>query len=170
MTLDLAPNSYGSVDGVAGMCAIYTDVGQFNGNTHPTDEQVVVWLNQISGFMNVALNNEGFVIPVVQADAKLTMDAVVEQYVSDMVQASNSAGRFFTDRFLAAGLTPLMQIYKDVQAWVSDSAGGLENIGVVRQSSPADTIGTRGFDKGGNAITPIFQRRGFGNTFQDFDT
>lgn len=168
MPLDIATNSYGSLEGVAAMCTVWTDSGVFNGTTHPTDEEVVTWINQISGFMNISLANEGFTTPITQADAVLAVEAMVNQYVSDMVMASNSSGRFFTDRFLASGLTPLVQIGKDISDWVNTNAGGLEKIGASRTTNPADQIGYRDVDEAGDATFPINQRKAFGNEFRDW--
>jgi len=168
MTTSPATNSYGTVTGVAGMSRMWTNAGVFDGATSPTDEIVVTWIDQVSGFMNVALANEGFVIPVVQVDALAALNAVVNQYVSDMVQGSNSSGRFYTERFLASGIGMLTQIAKDVNGWVSSNASGLESLGVVRQSSSQDTIGTKGVDGNGNPMFEIFQRDAFGNKFENW--
>lgn len=169
MTLDVAANSYGSLEGVAARCSVFTNEGLFDGNTTPKDERVIAWLNEISGYMNIALSNEGFVTPVVQPDAKNMLISAVEQYVADLVFASNSAGRFYTEKFLSSGMTPLMQLMREANDWINVNAGGLENIGVPRRSTPADQIGFREFDESGDPTTPLFQRKAFGNVVRDWD-
>lgn len=168
MPLELEAGSYGSTDGVAVMCAIWTDNGTFTGATKPTEESVVTWLNQVSGFMNLALANEGFQTPVTQAAAKSAIDAIVNQYVSDMVQASNSSGRFFSERYLQAGVGMLTVISKEINDWVNTTAGGLVILGVVRNTNPSDQIGFRSHDDAGEETFPIFQRNGFGNRFDNW--
>lgn len=170
MTTAISANSYGSLEGVAAMSTLYTDRGSFNGNTHPSDETVVTWINQISGFMNIALADNGFAVPITQVDAKQALDAVLNQYVADMVMASNSAGRFFTDKFLEKGLTPLVQIGKDINDWVVTNGGGIEGLGAVRRTIAGNLPFTQNVDRAGRDTFPIFQRDGFGNRFDDWSS
>ena len=163
-------NSYGEASKVAALSLTWTDDGEFTTSTRPTKLQVESFLDQISGIMNLALSKEGFSIPVTQADAVLAIESIVIQLVSDLVQSANSSGRFFTDRSLAAGISPLMQIRKEISDWVQDQTNGFVNLGVPQSaSSGVNLIGFRDTDDGGDDIEPIFQRDAFGNKFTDFD-
>jgi len=163
-------NSYGSAAEVAALSQMWTASGVFSTTTRPTLAQVESFIDQISGIMNIALSKQGFSIPITQEDAVMAIKSITNQLVSDLVQAANSSGRFFTDRALAAGISPLMMIRREISDWVLDQATGLVNLGVPQVGSTStDYIGFRDTDDGGDSIQPIFQRKGFGNVFQDFD-
>ena len=163
-------NSYGTAGEVAALSQTWTHVGVFDTTTRPTLAQVESFIDQISGIMNVALSKQGFIIPVSQATAVMAIKSIVVQLVSDLVQAANSSGRFFTDRALAAGVSPLRAIRLEISDWVEDQSRGLVNLGIAQVGTTAtDFIGFRSTDESGDAITPIFQRDGFGNKFENWN-
>lgn len=138
--MTIGANSYGTAAGVAALCRIYTNSGAFDPTTTPTLANIEGFIDQISAIVNTALAGQGFKIPVVQADAKLAIDSIVNQLCSDLAHAANSAGRFFTDRALSAGTSPMATIRKDIYAWVDQNAAGLTNLGVERKTESQSTV------------------------------
>jgi hypothetical protein len=159
----IGANSYGTVAGVAAFCRIYTNAGSFDGTTIPTLTQVEGFIDQTSALLNSSLAGQGFAIPIVQADAKLACDGIVNQLVSDLSHAANTAGRFFSERSLAGGLSVWAQVRKEIDEWVSDSATGLSALGASRRVESALTIGFRDGDDNGDAVEPIFARDQYGS-------
>jgi hypothetical protein len=161
-------DSYGTVSGVAAYTGVYTDDGVYNVLTNPTYERVVLWIDQVSDMFNVALASAGFQTPIVQVDAKLAISAVVEQVVSDLAHAANSKGRFFTSKFQGSATSIMSQVMKDIQDWVDMNAVGLTNLGIPRVTGTIGNIGYKSHDAEGESVTPIFQRKAFGNNFTDW--
>jgi len=137
--------AYGSVGGVAGLARMWTDNGSFvdidvygEGGTNPTLATVTGWLDEVSGIMDVALANQGFATPITNVTALKAIAMLVNALVADLVNAANSSGRFFTERAVETGVSPLATIQRDVNAWVSDRTTALVNLGVPRLT---DTLG-----------------------------
>lgn len=168
--MTLGANSYGTVADVAALCQDWTIGGTFTTATSPTLAEVEGFIDQISGIMNVALAREGFSVPVTQADAVLAIKSIVVELAADRVQATHKAGRFYTERAVERGISPLMQIRKDINDWIQDNAAGLEQLTATREATNVNEIGFRNTNEGGKEISPIFQREAFGNTFDDWDT
>lgn len=169
-TLD---NSYGTVDEVAAMVSRYTVGGEFiaasqSNATRPTLEQVERFLDRISGLVNVYLAQEGITVPVTQADAKAAIDELVVETVVELCHIANSAGRFFTDRRLRKQ-EPMRVLREEIARWVDGHAAGLEALGAGRETSLTGQIAFRETDEAGDETFPIFQRKAFGNRFQDWD-
>lgn len=163
-------NSYGTADNVAAITLRYTAGGLYNQyGTNPKLSTVESWIDQISATLNVALAAAGFRIPITQADAVLALTGVVVPAVADLCHAANSAGRFFTDRALERGVSPMVTIRKELSAWVEEQADGLELLGATRTRPTTAGVLYRDQDEGGNDTFPIFQRDGFENTFTDWD-
>lgn len=161
--------AYGSKDGVAALTRMWTDNGQFTGNTNPTDTLVENWLIQVSSMMDTSLAVSGFVVPITNKTITPMLDLFVNSLVKDLCHASNSSGRFFTERSLDAGKSWFGTLGNDITDWVIGNAAGLEAMGAERIGSKKDSIGFRDTDNSGNKTFPIFQREGFGNQFQDWD-
>ena len=165
--------SYGSFAGIAALSKQWTDNGVFTDQncldclqemeTNPTKTEVGLWRDQISGAMDTALAGEGFIIPVTNATAMMSIDMIVNQYVADLVKYANNTGRFATSLARESGIEPLITIEKNIRAWAHNNSAGLEAGGAERIAAPGNTI----FTKSG---TPIFSRKAFGNSFQDWDT
>ena len=168
--MPVGANSYGTASGVAAYVGVYTIAGAFTTATKPTLANVESWIDQASAILNTALAKRGFTIPLTQATAVLAAASLVEQLVSDLAQAANSSGRFFSERFLERGVSNWAVIRNDISNWVEEYASGLEELGVQRGSPSATEIGFRAVDEGGNATNPIFQRKQFGNDFENWDT
>jgi hypothetical protein len=133
--MTIAANSYGSTADVAARSpGPYTDsvTHLFTASTNPTLTTAETYIDEISAIVNVTLAEMGFTVPVSQADAKKAIGSMVNDLAADMASASNSAGRFFTERALNGGLSVMAQVRKDVREWVQASANGLEALGAVR--------------------------------------
>lgn len=168
--MGVGANSYGSAADVAALTNAYTSSGVYGASTVPTLTQVEGWIDQVSGIMNTALAAQGFKIPVAQADAVLAIKSFVVEAVADLAHAANLAGRYFTDTALTRGLTPMASIRKEILDWVSSFADGLEGLGATRTGdTEGGSILCRSTDEAGDDITPIFQRKQFGNSFDNWD-
>lgn len=165
----VSARSYGTAAGVASYVGVYTSSGSFSTSTLPTLANVESWIDQVSALLNTALAARGFTVPLTQADAVLAAKSLVEQLVSDLAHAANSSGRFFSERFLERGVSHWAVIRTDISNWVQEYASGLEELGEDRGAPASTDIGFRSSDQGGDATSPIFQRKGFGNSFQDWD-
>lgn len=163
---------YGTLAGVASYTKQWTDNGDFTDadcleclqdlETNPTKTEVNTWLDQISAAMDTALAGEGFIVPVTHIGALKSISMIVEQYVADLVKYANNTGRFATERARESGIEPLITIDKNILAWAHSHAAGLEEQGVPRTDVPGNQIFTK-------ENTPIFSRKAFGNTFQDWN-
>jgi hypothetical protein len=161
-------DSYGTVEGVAAYVGVYTDDGEFNVTTTPTNSRVTIWIDQVSDMFNIALATAGFATPITQVDARSAIAGMVEQLVSDLAHMANSKGRFFSSKFQSSGASPQGQIWKEITEWVSLHAVGFVNLGVPRVTGTIGSIGSKGYTPAGQSITPIFQRDAFGNKFIDW--
>jgi hypothetical protein len=168
----IGAHSYGSTAGVAALTPRYVETitKLFTTGTRPTLANVEAWIDSASATLNVALAAQGFTIPVAQADAKLSLDSLVNECISDLAHASNSSGRFFTDRAISAGVSPMRSVRKELQEWVEANAAGLESLGAARSRTLLDGILCKDTDENGNEVEPIFQRGNFGNSFDDMHT
>lgn len=165
--------AYGSLAGVAALAKQFTDNGEFTDadclnclqslETNPTKSEVESWLDQISAAMDTALAGEGFVTPVTHANSVKSITMIVNQYVADLVKYANNNGRFATERARESGIEPLVTIEKNIRAWAHSNAAGLEAGGADRIDVPGNRIFTK-------TNTPIFSRKAFGNTFEDWDS
>ena len=123
----------------------------------------------MSGTLNSILSQEGFSIPVIQADVKLMLDMFVNQEVAAIVEGINGSGRFGPSSKKVAQ-SRFQMIFDDAKAFIESNAVGMARLGATRSNTAITSIAYRDGDEGGNAVGPIFQRSGFGNTFQDWDS
>jgi|WetSurMetagenome_2_1015567.scaffolds.fasta_scaffold945928_1 hypothetical protein len=161
-------DSYGTVAGVEAYVGVYTDDGFFNMTTVPTNLTVIHWIDQVSDMFNVALATAGFQTPITQVDAAAAIGMAVEQLVADLAHFANSKGRFLSKGFQEKGGSVMGQVWKEIEDWVSSHSIGFINLGVPRVTGTLGIIGSKGIDAAGETITPIFQRKGFGNKFTDW--
>ena len=157
-------NSYSSVADVEALVRRFTNNGSFDTTTVPTLAQVERFIDVVSGTLNMALSGEGFAIPVTQADAKAALDAVVSEAVSDLVQAANSTGRFFTDKAIERGVSPMRSVRREMSEWIESQISGFAALGVSRSGCTTSGILSKDSDDDGNEVSPLFTRKGFGNT------
>lgn len=166
----IGTNSYGTIAGVASLTPRYLDKDSntFDGDTRPTLIQVESFIDQVSGMLNSYLSQEGFSIPVSQEDVKLALDLFVNQEVASIVEGVNGHGRFGPSQRSPGGIR-FSAVMKDAKEFIESQAEGFEILGASRSKSLFDGIGTRDQDESGNDTFPIFQRKGFGNSFTDWD-
>jgi hypothetical protein len=167
--MSINANSYGTVESVAALTKRFTSSGIYTTSTNPSISTVESWINQLSSTLNVSLAGAGFKIPITQSDAREACSAMIVEAVADLCLAANSSGRFFTDRALERGVSPMRAIRNEMASWVEEQAEGFELLGATRTRSSSAGILYRDADESGDAISPIFQREGFGNHFDSSD-
>ena len=167
--MGLGANTYGSVAEVEALSRRFTNNGSFDTSTVPTLAQVEKFLDNISATMNLALKGAGFSIPVSEATAKDAIDAFVIEVAADLVHAANSSGRFFTEKALENGVSPLRAVRKEIVDWVEGQIAAFAALGMSRGASVADQIGSREADEAGDTVSPLFQRKAYGNTNKEWD-
>lgn len=128
--------AYGSESDVAALSATWTINGAFTTATNPKLAQVTAWLTDVSDLMDLALAQHRFTIPIstgLANYAKITniLSNVVVPLVADLCHASNGSGRFFTQKAIEFGLSPMKVITKDINAWVEANADGLVALGLT---------------------------------------
>lgn len=138
---------YGSAAGVGALAKTWTNNGVFQDETlyepgTPTTlAEVEEWLEQVSAFMDIALANEGFSVPISHVNVLKAIDLRVNTLVADLVHLQHNKGRLFSDRIQESG-TPVMTIIeRELLAWVTARANGFENLGLVRVINLSSTQG-----------------------------
>lgn len=142
--------SYGTQAQVATMASTWTNDGvwvnpsvDYPGSvepSNPTLDEVEVWLDQVSAQFNVALGSHAFVAPINPATSPNSYKAIsqyVVQVVADLCSYKNSSGRFFTEKLVERGVTPMAAILKDINNWIEMNADGLAADGVPQVSIPS---------------------------------
>lgn len=166
----IGANSYGSVAEVAALTRRYANSsGAYDTTTKPTMAQVEKFLDRMSAALNTLLAKEGFAIPISQDDAKLLCDEIVVECAVELCNIANSTGRFFTDKALSAGKSPLNTLLSEMAAWLEANAAGLEALGADRSRSLLDGIAFRGSDNSGDAVPPLFPREAYGEAYKEWD-
>lgn len=161
-------NSYGTADEVAALTPQFATGGNFTTTTRPPVANVENWIDQVSSLLNTILAQEGFSIPVSQADAKRMLDLFVTQEVAAIVEGVNGRGRFGPSARGGSG-SRFHMVMSDVRSFVAEFSVGLEELGVTRTTTQAENIAYRNLDESGEAVTPIFQRKGFGDHRIEWD-
>lgn len=130
---------YGSVASVASAAKMWTNNGSFldadiygDGATRPTLTEVETWLEQLSSQMDIVLTNYGFVTPVTESTVLPALDGIISRLCSDLVNAANSSGRFFSEKAIERGLSAWMQAISDLDGWVKQNEEGLEGMGAEK--------------------------------------
>lgn len=164
----LGANSYGDTAEIAALTPRYANgSGAFDASTTPKLTQVESETDQVSAILNVVLAELGFTIPVTQADAKLMLDWFVNHEVAAIVEGINGNGRFGPSQHSPGGKQTIIE--KEVRDFVTRYATGIERLGAGRNYSATSGLGYRDTDNSGDATFPLFQREGFGATFEDWD-
>ena len=123
--------NYGTEAGVAALAQRSTNSGAFDVTTNPTLSNVTSWLAQLTSMMNVALATGGFVTPVTDAAITPALDGFINAMAADLVHAANSTGRFFSERALENGVSPIRAVNADIRAWVEQNSDGLTALGLA---------------------------------------
>jgi hypothetical protein len=101
--------------------------------TNPTLTQVETWLTNISSLIDVALSGAGFIVPVDWPDeAVWAINMLATSIVADLCHAANSSGRFFTERVVERGLSPMVIVNQQIANWVKEWTDGFIQMGVAR--------------------------------------
>lgn len=168
----IGDNSYGSVAEVAALTPHYaTATGStFDTGTVPTLTQVEKFIDRVSAIVNVLLAEEGFAIPVSQADAKLALDEFTVMQSAHLVEFANGAGPFIAGSEELRYGTPTRVLMRDAELFIQDHAIGFEQLGATRTRHMTDGLECRTEDDAGDVIEPIFQRKMMGNVVIDWDT
>jgi hypothetical protein len=167
----IGANSYGDAKEVAALVPRYAGTSKaFDDTTTPQLDQVESIIDQVSGLLNVVLQQYGFTVPVSQADAKLSLDLFTNEETAVVIESINVRGRFGPGSDQPFGEVDYITILEHAQTFISMNAVGFERLGVVRSNEPMSGISYRSTDEGGDDTAPIFQRDAFGNRFKDWDT
>ena len=165
----IGANSYSSLSDVEAQVGRYTDEGKFTATTQPTRTQVERFIDRVSAIVNVVLAQEGFTIPVTQADAVAALADFVAFQVTQLCHAANSAGPYAPGSESLRGMLPRTAIIQDATDFVTSFAAGLESLGATRTSSLTNGLGCRTQDEAGNDLAPPFQRGMISNEIPDWD-
>lgn len=164
-------NSYGTSADVAALTPRYaTSAGDFDAKTNPTKARVEGLIDNVSAIANGCLANLGFTIPVTDADAVLIVKQLVIETVAVFVEGIRGTGRYAPSSKSIQARGVMTMVYQDVCETLTNMAFGLEQLGADRSADEAASIGYRDTDESGNETFPIFQRKGFGNRFTDWDS
>lgn len=138
----MTASAYCTASQVAEKASVWTNAGAFDTTSLPTKATVEGWIADVSAMFDLALSNQWFVVPITQPTALLTIAGQCSSIVADIVQASHSTGRYYTDKVLERGLSWQILARQEVNAWVADNANGLQNLGVPRNIEvPTASIG-----------------------------
>lgn len=163
---------YGTISEVAALVPRYLPTGVFTQTTRPTLNQVTAMMERLSAIVDVMLGNAGIETPVDPATAPIAVSALGEIVIAatvDLVNAANSAGRFFSDQALR-GQNPLSVINRELAMWIEMNAAGLGTLpGVVVIETEVGRIGYRDSNNAGVPTFPLFQRDAFNPDFKDWD-
>jgi len=162
--MTVGTRSYGSAEEVAALTRRFTANGSYTTSTIPTLTQVESFIDTVSAWINNSLARNGFAVPVTQADVKLILAGMAVEAVGDLVQAANSAGRFFTEKALERGLEPYRTLRREISDSIDQQAAGFEALGAQRAEGKLGQIAFRDSDEDGNKVEPLFQRKGFGGS------
>lgn len=165
----IATNSYGSPSGVAALVPRYANgVDTFLTTDRPSLGQVITLIDEVSSLINGILSQQGFVIPVVQPDVMLSLAMFTNEEVASIAEGINGSGRFGPTA-KTPGKSRFSIIMNDVEDFILTHADGWEILGVLRTHSTVGKIGSREVDQSGDAVAPIFERKAFGNVFEEWD-
>jgi hypothetical protein len=138
--------SYGSPAGVAALAKTWTDGGEFldpdvygEGGTPTTLTEVEEWLDQVSSFTDISFADQGFTVPIIQADVLKAIDLKVNALVADLVHLAHGKGRLFSDRIQNSGQDAMSIIEKELLRWVTDRVSSWEAYGIPRSIDLDDT-------------------------------
>lgn len=167
----IGANSYGSVEEVAALVQRYTNNGAFEGSTRPTEAQVEKFIDRVSAIVNTLLAEQGFAIPVDEADPKLVLDDFVVAQAVQLCHAANGAGPYApgSEELRASRRSPFEIITREAASFIEDHADGLEALGADRTRRLTFGLQARTTDDAGDEIHPMFQRKQVGHRVTDWD-
>lgn len=165
----IGANSYGTLAEIEALVPRYCEEGFFTATTRPARTQVEKFTDRVSALVNVLLAEQGFEIPVSQADAKLALDDFVVAQVVQLCHGSNGAGNFAPGSEAMRSRTPFMLITREAAEFIGKHADGLELLGATRTRHATDGLECRTTDDAGDEIVPMWQRKMMGHKVLDWD-
>lgn len=169
--MTVGANSYGTAAGVAALTPRFANgTGTFATTDRPTLAQVEAFIDQVSGIVNSFLSQQGFAVPVTQADVVLSLTMFVQDEVAAIVEGVNNAGRFGPTSKAPGKGGRFAIILEDVKAYIDGNAYGFELLGATRTYNVLDGVAYRDTDNSGDEVAPIFERKAFGNVFKEWDS
>lgn len=166
----IGANSYGDTTSVAHLTPMHTDLTTklFTTSTRPTLARVESLIDQVSGMVNMFLAENGFTIPVTQADAVNALALFVNEEVAGLVEGINGSGRFGPTSKQPGGRFGIL--YNDIENFIESVANGFVGLGVPRPRSITSGLGYRATDEKGNETFPLFSREDYGIGFVNQET
>lgn len=166
--MSVGANSYGSASDVAALTPRFCNAsGAYDTTTRPTLAQVEHWIDGVSSTLNLLLAEQGFEIPLSQADCVLTLSQFAAIEVADLCNYANSAGRFFQNETYTTG--PFQAIQKEAASFIEEHAAGFAALGEDWSAGGLNGLDACTTDDAGDAIEPMFARKQFGNVTTDWD-
>lgn len=166
----IGANSYGTAAGIAAFVPNYTAGGNFNAATRPTLTQVEGWIDSMSGLLNSILAEAGFTVPVTDNNVKDALDFFVNQEVASICEGVNGSGRFGPTSKQVGKQGRFALMLEDVKAFVEGNKAGFERLGAERSYDATSSIAYRDSDESGEAVTPLFERKAFGDDVMEWDS
>ena len=163
----IGANSYGDTTSVAHLTPMHTDntTKLFTTTTRPTLARVESLIDQVSGMVNMFLAENGFTIPVAQADALQALALFVNEEVAGLVEGLSGSGRFGPTSKTPGGRLGIL--YSDVQTCSEAVSNGFVALGAPRPRNITAGLGYRATDEAGNDTFPLFTRTDYGFDFTD---
>ena len=138
--------AYGTAEKVASLATMWTDIDTKQWvdpvpdyaieGTNPTLTEVEGWLVSLSSQFDIALGAHWFVPPIdvnVSPTAYSAVSQYIVQLVADLCHFKNSSGRFFTERLVERGTTPMAAILRDMNNYIEMNADGFVQDGVPQR-------------------------------------
>ena len=163
--------TYGTAAHVASLTPRFADAatGLFTTTTRPTLAAVETKIAQLSAMIDVILAENGYTVPITDADVTPMLDAFVEEQTASMVFQTNGSlvqGPITTSNGAVIGWWSYMT--REVKNFLDTVVNGLERMGATRSSDIASSISYRDTDSTGTSIVPLFQRKAYGNVVKDW--
>lgn len=128
----IGANSYGSVAEVAALTGRYTNAGSYDATTRPALTQVEKFIDRVSAMLNLLLAEQGFAVPISNADAKLVCDEFVVEQAVQLAHGANGAGPFAPGSEQLRGRTAFEIISREAGEFAARHASGFEFLGATR--------------------------------------
>jgi len=109
-------------------------------------------------------------IVVTDDDVKDALDFFVNQEVASICEGVNGSGRFGPTSKAVGKQGRFSLMLEDVKAFVEGNKAGFERLGAERSYDVTSSIAYRDTDESGEVITPLFERKAFGNLDREWDS
>jgi hypothetical protein len=142
--------TYGTAAGVANLSNLWTDDGEWLdgdiygvGATSPTLTTINGWLVEVSQFLDAALSDEGFSVPVAEVNVLSMLNGLVQGIVKDLADYSHGSGRYYTEQAIKQGVSPFMTMNTELSDWVKRTSVGLEAMGLQKTHAGRNVVEIR---------------------------